>query len=126
MGIVMKKILSIAAVLALGVGSAQAADLRAKVYTKAPPPPVVVSPWDVAFGAAISSDYRFRGITQSNREASVFAYFEPRYNINENLQLYAGVAGNSISFANRAAAEIDVYAGIRPTIGPVAFDFGVF
>lgn len=125
MGIVMKKILSIAAVLALGVGSAQAADLRAKVYTKAPPP-VVISPWDVAFGAAISSDYRFRGITQSNRQASVFAYFEPRYNVNENLQLYAGVAGNSISFANRAAAEIDVYAGIRPTIGPVAFDFGVF
>jgi len=125
MGIVMKKILSIAAVLALGVGSAQAADLRAKVYTKAPPP-VVVSPWDFAFGAAISSDYRFRGITQSNRNASVFAYFEPRYNVNENLQLYAGVAGNSISFTNRAAAEIDVYAGIRPTFGAFAFDFGVF
>lgn len=122
----MKKIYAIAAVLALGAGSAQAADLKAKVYTKAPPPPVVVSPWDFAFGAAISSDYRFRGITQSNRNASVFAYFEPRYNINENLQLYAGVAGNSISFTNRAAAEIDVYGGIRPTFGAFAFDFGVF
>lgn len=126
MGIVMKKIYAIAAVLALGAGSAQAADLKAKVYTKAPPPPVVVSPWDFAFGAAISSDYRFRGITQSNRNASVFAYFEPRYNFNENLQAYVGVAGNSISFTNRAAAEIDVYGGIRPTFGAFAFDFGVF
>src|SRR4051812_19374365 len=38
MGILMKKIiLSVAAVLAIGVGSAAAADL-AKVYKKAPPP----------------------------------------------------------------------------------------
>lgn len=125
MGIVMKKhILSVAALVAIGAGSAQAADLR-KVYTKAPPI-VEISPWDFAFGASIASDYRFRGITQSNRQPSVAAYFEPRYNINPNLQLYAGVGGASISFTNRAAAEIDVYAGIRPTFGPVAFDFGVF
>ncbi len=121
----MKKILTIAAVLALGVGAAQAADLR-KVYTKAPPPPVEVSPWDFAFGAGIASDYIFRGITQSAHKPSVNAYFEPRYNINPNLQLYAGLGGASISFPNRAAAEIDVYGGIRPTFGPVAFDFGVF
>ncbi|EKS35306.1 hypothetical protein HMPREF9696_02578 [Afipia clevelandensis ATCC 49720] len=128
MGIVMKKVsLSIAAVAvaAMGIGSASAADLPAKMYTKAPPP-VVVSPWDVAFGAAITNNYVFRGISQSNRGASVSAYFEPRYNITPDLQLYAGVAGNSISFANRAAAEIDVYGGIRPTFGPLALDFGVW
>lgn len=126
MGIVMKKVsLSIAAVaVAMGLGSASAADLG-KVYTKAPAP-VVVSPWDVAFGASIMSNYVFRGITQSNKNGSVAAYFEPRYNINPNLQLYAGVAGESISFTNRAAAEIDVYAGIRPTFGAFAFDFGVW
>lgn len=126
MGIVMKKVsLSIAAVsVAMGLGSASAADLG-KVYTKAPAP-IVVSPWDVAFGASIASNYVFRGITQSNKNASVAAYFEPRYNINPNLQLYAGVGGASISFTNRAAAEIDVYAGIRPTFGALAFDFGVF
>ncbi len=121
----MKKILTIAAVLALGAGAAQAADLG-KVYTKAPPPPVVVSPWDFAFGAGIASDYIFRGITQSNHKPSVSAYFEPRYNVNDSLQLYAGLGGASISFPNRAAAEIDIYGGIRPTFGPVAFDFGVF
>ncbi len=55
---------------------------------------------------------------------SVAAYFEPRYNINPNLQLYAGISGESISFPNRAAAEIDLYGGIRPTFGPLALDFG--
>lgn len=125
MGIVMKKVsFAIAAVAAMGLGSASAADLG-KVYTKAPPI-AVVSPWDFAFGASIMNNYVFRGITQSNREGSVAAYFEPRYNINPNLQLYAGVGGASISFTNRAAAEIDVYGGIRPTFGPVAFDFGVW
>jgi hypothetical protein len=124
MGIAMKKVgLTIAAVLAFG-GSAYAADMRMPV--KAVAPPVVVSPWDFAFGASVTNDYRFRGIAQSNRNPSVAAYFEPRYNINDTLQLYAGVGGASISFPNRAAAEIDVYGGIRPTFGAFAFDFGVF
>jgi hypothetical protein len=56
----------------------------------------------------------------------VAAYFEPRYNVTKDLQLYLGLAGESISFANRAAAEIDVYAGIRPTFGAFAFDIGVW
>jgi len=91
---------------------------------KAPPPPVVVSPWDIAFGSAIMSDYNFRGITQSNHHPSVAAYFEPRYNFNDSLQGYVGISGESISFPNRAAAEIDLYAGIRPTFGKLALDFG--
>jgi hypothetical protein len=126
MGIVMNKVgLSIAAVtLAMGLGSASAADLG-KVYTKAPPV-AVVSPWDIAFGAGIMSDYVFRGVTQSNHQPAGTAYFEPRYNINPNLQLYVGSAFTSISFANRAAAEVDIYGGIRPTFGALAFDFGVF
>jgi hypothetical protein len=72
------------------------------------------------------NDYIFRGVTQSNHQASVAAYFEPRYNVNKDLQLYIGTSGESISFANRAAAEIDVYGGIRPTFGAFAFDIGVW
>ena len=53
-------------------------------------------------------------------------YFEPRYNINPNLQLYVGTSFESISFTNRAAAEVDIYGGIRPTFGAFAFDFGVW
>src|ERR1700712_2892504 len=126
MGIVMKKtVLSVAALLAIGVSAASAADLPAKVYTKAPPV-VAFDPWDVAFGSALMNDYVFRGVTQSNHQASVAAYFEPRYNVTKDLQLYVGVSGESISFANRAAAEIDVYGGIRPTFGAFAFDIGVW
>ena len=124
----MKKVsLSIAAVAvaAMGVGSASAADLPAKVYKKAPPVEVV-SPWDIAFGGGIMSDYVFRGVTQSAHNPSVTAYFEPRYNVTKDVQLYVGSSFESISFTNRAAAEVDIYGGIRPTFGPLAFDVGVW
>jgi hypothetical protein len=124
MGTDMKKMVLAAAVLAMTAGSAFSADL----YTKAvkAPPPAAFDPWDIAFGSAIMNDYIFRGITQSNHNPSVAAYFEPRYNVTKDLQLYIGTSGESISFANRAAAEIDVYGGIRPTFGAFAFDFGVW
>src|SRR5216684_166330 len=124
MGIVMKKLVLLATALAMVTGSAFAADMPLKAV-KAPPPPAF-DPWDVAFGGAIMSDYIFRGVTQSNHQPSVAAYFEPRYNVTKDLQLYAGVSAESISFANRAAAEVDVYGGIRPTFGAFAFDVGIW
>src|SRR2546428_3396512 len=122
MGIVMKKLALLATALAMVSGSALAADLRVKAV-KAPPPPAF-EPWDFAFGSALMNDYIWRGITQSNHKPSVAAYFEPRYNINKDMQLYAGLGGASISFPNRAAAEIDMYAGFRPTFGKFAWDIG--
>jgi hypothetical protein len=119
----MKKVLA-SVVAALAV-SAAAPAFAADMPVKAVKAPVVTpSPWDLAFGSAIMSDYVFRGITQSGHKPSVAAYFEPRYNVLPNLQLYAGISGESIKFANNAAAEIDFYGGIRPTFGPVAFDIG--
>jgi uncharacterized protein (TIGR02001 family) len=120
----MKK-LSVAAfaAFAFATGAASAADLPVKARpVVAPQPPA----WDIAFGGAIASDYVFRGITQSNSKPAVAAYFEPRYNFTKDLQVYAGVGGASISFPNRAAGEVDFYGGIRPTFGPLAFDFGVW
>lgn len=124
MGIVMKKIVLLATALAMVSGSALAADMAVKAVKA--PPPAAFDPWDVAFGSAIMNDYVFRGITQSNHKASVAAYFEPRYNVTKDVQLYAGMSAESISFPNRAAAEVDFYAGIRPTIGMFAFDFGAW
>src|SRR5689334_11839501 len=118
-----KVVLSVVAALAVSAAApALAADMPAKAPKVAPAPPP--SPWDIAFGAAVMNDYVFRGVTQSGHKPSVAAYFEPRYNINSNLQLYAGLSGESIKFANNAAAEIDFYGGIRPTVGPFAFDLG--
>jgi uncharacterized protein (TIGR02001 family) len=119
-----KVVLSVVAALAVAAVAvpAFAADVAVKA-PKAPPPPP--NPWDLAFGSAIGSDYMFRGITQSGHEPSAAAYFEPHYNVNPNLQLYAGIASESIKFANGAAAEVDFYGGVRPTFGPLAFDFGI-
>jgi uncharacterized protein (TIGR02001 family) len=124
MGNVMKKLALLATALAMVSGSALAADMAVKAVKA--PPPAPFDPWDVAFGSALMNDYVFRGVTQSNHKPSVAAYFEPRYNINKDVQLYVGASGESISFPNRAAAEIDIYGGIRPTVGMFAFDFGVW
>ena len=111
------------AAFALAGGSASAADLVTKAKpVVAPEPPA----WDLAFGSAIASDYIFRGVTQSNHKPSVAAYFEPRYNFNKDHQVYAGIGAASISFPNRAAAEVDFYAGYRPTFDKFAFDFGIW
>lgn len=124
MGILMKKMVLLATALAMISGSAFAADMPLKAVKA--PPPAPFEPWDIAFGGAVMNDYIFRGVTQSNHQPSVTAYFEPRYNINKDLQLYVGTSTESISFSNRAAAEVDVYGGIRPTFGPAAVDFGVW
>lgn len=117
-----KVVLSVVAALAISAAPAFAADMPVKA---APFAPVAApSPWDIGFGGAIMTDYMWRGISQSAHEPSVAAYFEPRFNINPNFQLYAGIAGESIKFPNKAAAEIDFYGGVRPTIGPLAFDIG--
>ena len=123
----MKKVVLsvVAAVAVMAVATPVfAADMavKAKPVVAAPAP----SPWDIAFGSALMTDYIFRGVTQSAHNPSVAAYFEPRYNLNSDWQLYAGVSGESIKFANDAAAEIDFYGGVRPTFGPLALDFGIW
>jgi uncharacterized protein (TIGR02001 family) len=124
MGIDMKKVALLATALAMVSGSALAADLRVKAVKA--PPPVAFDPWDIAFGAGITNDYIFRGITQSNHKPSVNAYFEPRFNVTKDFQLYVGLGAASISFPNRAAAEVDAYGGARYTLGSWAFDIGAW
>ncbi|HET7849757.1 MAG TPA: TorF family putative porin [Pseudolabrys sp.] len=114
---------AVVAALAVSAAPAFAADMPVKAEKA---PAAAPSPWDIAFGAAVMNDYVFRGVTQSDHKPSVAAYFEPRYNITPSLQLYAGLSGESIKFANDAAAEIDFYGGVRPTFGPLALDFGIW
>ena len=100
--------------------AALAADMVLKVPVAATPP----SPWDVAITGAFMSDYNFRGVTQSAHQPSIQAGLEPRYNFSSTLQAYVGVSAESIDFPNTATTEIDLYAGIRPTFGKLALDFG--
>src|SRR5688500_1518955 len=70
------------------------------------------------------SDYNFRGISQSDRGPSATAYFEPRFNIHPNWQLYAGIQGWATKLPTDPTGEFDLYGGIRPTFGKLALDFG--
>jgi len=116
----MKKLMmSVAAAAMLGAMPALAADLR----PVAPPPPPP-SPWDIAFGGAMMTDYNFRGISQSNKGSSVTAYAETRYTVSPNWQYYAGSQYWAVTLPTNPTCECDFYGGVRPTFGSLAFDFG--
>lgn len=119
----MKKVmLSVVAALAITAAApAFAADMpvKAKKVIVATP-----SPWDIAFGTAFTSDYMFRGISQSNKQPAVQGYFELQYAATPWATLYAGVWGSSL-YSGFANAEIDPSAGVRLSFGQFGLDVGV-
>jgi Bacterial protein of unknown function (Gcw_chp) len=118
---------SVAYSLILAAGLASTSAMAADMAVKAPPAAAApVSPWDFVVTAALMNDYNFRGVTQSDHKPSTQAGFELRYNTSPTLQWYGGVSGESIDFPNNAAAEIDFYAGVRPTFDKLALDFGAW
>lgn len=124
----MKKIAYFAALsTALVSISASAADLAGKKVV--PAPVAVASPWDFDIGAGLTSDYMFRGITQSNHSPSVAAHGELRYNFSDMWQGYVGVSGESIKltpFDPSPSMELDTYGGVRATLGQFTADAGVW
>jgi hypothetical protein len=118
---------SVAYSLILAAGLASTSAMAADMAVKAPPAAAApASPWDLVVTTALMNDYNFRGITQSDHHPSTQGGFELRYNTNPNLQWYGGVSGESIDFPNSAAAEIDFYAGVRPTFDKLALDLGAW
>ncbi len=69
---------------------------------------------------ALTTDYVFRGITQTLGSPAVQGSLDYT-----NDTFYAGVWGSNVDFGIDETVELDAYAGIRPTLGPVSFDFGV-
>ena len=112
--------------LALSAGTAFAADLPNK---KSPVAAVAVSPWDFQVSGGLTTNYIFRGISQSNNGPSVTASAELRYNISDVWQVYAGVSGESIKLTDQAPSptmELDVYGGVRGTFGAFTADVGIW
>ena len=108
---------SAAAVLITGA-PVRAADMSAPVATDK-------HEWDVAFGVTITSDYISRGYTQTDGGAAVQPWAELDIG-----KFYAGYWGSNVSNKVSAAPtgvdawESDLSIGVRPTWGPVNFDFG--
>jgi uncharacterized protein (TIGR02001 family) len=102
------KLLKLSLLAAVGsmalVGAAQAAD----------------RPLGLTFNAGGSTDYEFRGLTQTAHDPQVFAGAD----ITVAKIFYAGTWVSNVDFGTNSDIEYDLYAGVKPTLGPVAFDFG--
>jgi uncharacterized protein (TIGR02001 family) len=75
---------------------------------------------EITGSVALTSDYVFRGVTQTLNEPAIQGSLDYT-----NESFYAGVWGSNVDFGVDESIEIDVYAGVRPTLGPVSFDFGI-
>lgn len=116
-----KVVLSVVAALAISAAApAFAADLPVKAVKA---PVAAPSPWDIAFGSAFTTDYRLRGVSQSNNKPAVQGYFELDYTATDWLKLYAGMWGSSLWYGY-ANAEIDLSGGARLSFGNFGLDLG--
>lgn len=72
--------------------------------------------------AAVVSDYVFRGVSQAEEDAAISAGFDLTTGA-----FYAGAWASNVSFAgdDDTSIEADLYAGVRPEVGGVNWDFGV-
>ena len=75
----------------------------------------------LSYNVGVASDYIFRGVSNTNTKGQVFGGVDATYGIG-----YAGVWTSNVDFGTpNPDQEIDVYAGVKPTVGPAALDFGV-
>jgi uncharacterized protein (TIGR02001 family) len=79
----------------------------------------IQSKFDLAFGAAIASNYIFRGVTQSNDKPAFQAYMEASYGM-----FYAGLWGSTVDFEDDNKGELDITVGVRPEFGNLTLDIG--
>jgi len=75
----------------------------------------------LSYNVGVASDYIFRGISNTNNKGQVFGGVDASYGIG-----YAGVWTSNVDFGTpNPDQEIDVYAGVKPTVGDVSLDLGV-
>lgn len=67
---------------------------------------------------ALATDYVFRGISQTDSAPAVSGGFDYASGV-----FYAGAWGSNVAFGS--SMELDVYAGVTPTTGPIAWNLGV-
>ena len=76
---------------------------------------------------ALTSDYTFRGISQSNEGPAIQGGFDYTYADPSVLPVgvYLGVWGSNVDFndGDEANVEVDLYGGISGTIAPIASDW---
>lgn len=76
---------------------------------------------EVSFNVGVASDYVFRGVSQTDGKAQVFAGADVSSGI-----FYAGTWVSNVDFGDSTSAEVDGYFGVTPTAGPVSLDLGAY
>jgi uncharacterized protein (TIGR02001 family) len=106
------------AAFALFGASAMAADPQGMKDSPAEP---AARDFAVTVNGGLTTDYVFRGISQSDNDPAVFAGTDATYGM-----FYAGFWGSSVaSFTSSSGLELDLYGGIKKTFNGVDFDLGV-
>ncbi|WP_420471633.1 TorF family putative porin [Brevundimonas sp. FT23042] len=76
---------------------------------------------DVSFNAAVTSDYVFRGVSQTDEEPAI----QLGVDVGFESGFYVGAWASNVDFGDDTDAEVDIYGGYRTEAGGFAFDFGV-
>jgi uncharacterized protein (TIGR02001 family) len=84
------------------------------------PPVAMAEPVTTSVTAIVTSNYLFRGATQSLHEPSIQASFDVASG-----PFYGGIFAGSMDFDTDANLEIDLYAGYKPKWGAAQMDFAV-
>jgi uncharacterized protein (TIGR02001 family) len=81
------------------------------------------SDWSITGNAGLYSDYRFRGISQTNKKPA----FQGGYDVAHKSGFYVGNWNSNVdsAFYNGANLEMDFYGGYKPTFGDIALDVGI-
>lgn len=76
----------------------------------------------IAWNAAVTSDYVFRGVSQSEEDAAISGGVDLTNGV-----FYAGAWASNVAFPGDpdTNAEIDVYGGVRPEFAGFNWDFGM-
>lgn len=84
------------------------------------PPPAIT----ITGGATLVSDYRFRGISQTDKAAAI----QGTFTVAHRSGFYATVWGSSVddyvTASGRSNAELDLILGYKRTVGGTTFDLG--
>jgi uncharacterized protein (TIGR02001 family) len=82
-------------------------------------------PVSLSANVALVSDYRFRGISLSDKKPAVQGGFDLTYSITENFGLFLGNWNSSIEQFNGAETEIDIYGGVQGSLGAASYKLGL-
>ncbi len=111
--------------LLIVAGPAMAADLSSGGSMK--DAPAVADALAITGYVQATNDYIFRGVSQNRRDVTLQGGFDAAYKM-----FYVGTFTSGVDFDSKigtpgynSSQEVDLYAGIKPTVGPVTLDLGV-